>query len=75
MICFMDLELCINVCVCALQLLATLVIQYERMKGVQSSGVMLIYWLLALLCATVTFRTKILQALDQVGSWISIVVI
>ncbi|KAE8283707.1 Multidrug resistance-associated protein 1 [Larimichthys crocea] len=46
-------------------LLATLLIHYERMKGVQSSGVMLIYWLLALLCATVTFRSKILQALDQ----------
>ncbi|CAK6969621.1 multidrug resistance-associated protein 1 [Scomber scombrus] len=46
-------------------LLATLLIQYERMKGVQSSGVMLIYWLLALVCATVTFRSKILQALDQ----------
>uniref|UniRef100_A0A8C9ZRY3 Multidrug resistance-associated protein 1 n=1 Tax=Sander lucioperca TaxID=283035 RepID=A0A8C9ZRY3_SANLU len=46
-------------------LLATLVIQYERMKGVQSSGVMLMYWLLALLCATVAFRSKIFQALDQ----------
>nr|XP_019958522.1 PREDICTED: multidrug resistance-associated protein 1-like isoform X1 [Paralichthys olivaceus] len=46
-------------------LLATLLIQYERIKGVQSSGVLLIYWLLALLCATVTFRSKILQALDQ----------
>uniref|UniRef100_A0A7N8WWT3 Multidrug resistance-associated protein 1 n=1 Tax=Mastacembelus armatus TaxID=205130 RepID=A0A7N8WWT3_9TELE len=46
-------------------LLATLLIQYERLKGVQSSGVMLIFWLLALLCATVTFRSKILQALDQ----------
>ena len=52
--------------VCLLQLLATLLIQYERMKGVQSSGVMLIYWLLALLCATVTFRSKILKALNQV---------
>ncbi|KAM9744789.1 multidrug resistance-associated protein 1 isoform 1-T1 [Menidia menidia] len=46
-------------------LLAALLIQYERMKGVQSSGVMLIYWLLALICATVTFRSKIIQALDQ----------
>ncbi|XP_010773798.1 multidrug resistance-associated protein 1-like, partial [Notothenia coriiceps] len=46
-------------------LLATLLIQYERMKGVQSCGVLLIYWLLALLCATVTFRSKILQALEQ----------
>uniref|UniRef100_G3N5J3 Multidrug resistance-associated protein 1 n=1 Tax=Gasterosteus aculeatus aculeatus TaxID=481459 RepID=G3N5J3_GASAC len=46
-------------------LLATLLIQYERMKGVQSSGVMLLYWLLALLCATVTFGSKISRALDQ----------
>ncbi|XP_076000227.1 multidrug resistance-associated protein 1 isoform X2 [Genypterus blacodes] len=46
-------------------LLATFLIQYERLKGVQSSGVMLIFWLLALLCATVTFRSKILQALAQ----------
>ncbi|XP_051242789.1 multidrug resistance-associated protein 1 isoform X4 [Dicentrarchus labrax] len=49
-------------------LLATMLIQYERMKGVQSSGVMLIYWLLALLCATVTFRSKILQAQDQLSA-------
>uniref|UniRef100_A0A8C4ECR4 Multidrug resistance-associated protein 1 n=1 Tax=Dicentrarchus labrax TaxID=13489 RepID=A0A8C4ECR4_DICLA len=49
-------------------LLATMLIQYERMKGVQSSGVMLIYWLLALLCATVTFRSKILQ-LSAVYVW------
>ncbi|KAM9784084.1 multidrug resistance-associated protein 1 [Syngnathus typhle] len=46
-------------------LLATLVIQYERLKGVQSSGVLLFFWLLALICATITFRSKILQALDQ----------
>ncbi|KAF4093148.1 hypothetical protein AMELA_G00028850 [Ameiurus melas] len=46
-------------------LLATFFIQYERMKGVQSSGVMLNFWLVALVCATVTFRSKILQALDE----------
>uniref|UniRef100_A0A669BLK1 Multidrug resistance-associated protein 1 n=1 Tax=Oreochromis niloticus TaxID=8128 RepID=A0A669BLK1_ORENI len=46
-------------------LLAVMLIHYERMKGAQSSGVMLIYWLLALLCATVTFRSKIFQALEQ----------
>ncbi|XP_054614670.1 multidrug resistance-associated protein 1 [Dunckerocampus dactyliophorus] len=46
-------------------LLATLLIQYERMKGVQSSGVLLVFWLLALICATITFRSKVLQALDQ----------
>uniref|UniRef100_A0A3B3IJ80 Multidrug resistance-associated protein 1 n=1 Tax=Oryzias latipes TaxID=8090 RepID=A0A3B3IJ80_ORYLA len=53
-------------------LLATLLVQYERMKGVQSSGIMLIFWLLALLCASVTFRSKILQAQDQpeaVSGW------
>uniref|UniRef100_A0A9J7YMS9 Multidrug resistance-associated protein 1 n=1 Tax=Cyprinus carpio carpio TaxID=630221 RepID=A0A9J7YMS9_CYPCA len=42
-------------------LLATFLIQYERMKGVQSSGVMLNFWLVALVCATVTFRSKILH--------------
>uniref|UniRef100_A0AAX7UL15 Multidrug resistance-associated protein 1 n=1 Tax=Astatotilapia calliptera TaxID=8154 RepID=A0AAX7UL15_ASTCA len=47
-------------------LLAVMLIHYERMKGAQSSGVMLIYWLLALLCATVTFRSKVFQALEQV---------
>uniref|UniRef100_A0A669E2C3 Multidrug resistance-associated protein 1 n=1 Tax=Oreochromis niloticus TaxID=8128 RepID=A0A669E2C3_ORENI len=49
-------------------LLAVMLIHYERMKGAQSSGVMLIYWLLALLCATVTFRSKIFQALEQVST-------
>ncbi|KAJ3588064.1 hypothetical protein NHX12_011658, partial [Muraenolepis orangiensis] len=46
-------------------LLATMLIQYERMKGVQSSGVMLNFWLVATLCATITFRSKVIQALDQ----------
>ncbi|XP_072298433.1 multidrug resistance-associated protein 1 [Eucyclogobius newberryi] len=46
-------------------LLSCLLVQYERMKGVQSSGVLLIFWLLALLCATVSFRSKVLQALEQ----------
>lgn len=64
---FTDVFCVLNVFdVCVLQLLATFLIQYERMKGTQSSGVMLIFWLLALLCSTITFRSKILQALDQV---------
>ncbi|KAL0992607.1 hypothetical protein UPYG_G00095650 [Umbra pygmaea] len=46
-------------------LLATLLMQYERLKGVQSSGVMLNFWLVAVLCATVTFRSKIIQAINQ----------
>uniref|UniRef100_A0AAX7VJX5 ATP-binding cassette, sub-family C (CFTR/MRP), member 3 n=1 Tax=Astatotilapia calliptera TaxID=8154 RepID=A0AAX7VJX5_ASTCA len=44
-------------------LLATFLIQFERLRGVQSSGVLFIFWLLCLLCATVPFRSKILQAL------------
>uniref|UniRef100_A0A673HZR5 Multidrug resistance-associated protein 1 n=1 Tax=Sinocyclocheilus rhinocerous TaxID=307959 RepID=A0A673HZR5_9TELE len=48
-------------------LLATFLIQYERMKGVQSSGVMLNFWLIAIVCATVTFRSKILHALNEVN--------
>uniref|UniRef100_A0A8C0HFM2 Multidrug resistance-associated protein 1 n=1 Tax=Chelonoidis abingdonii TaxID=106734 RepID=A0A8C0HFM2_CHEAB len=47
-------------------LLATFLIQFERMKGVQSSGVMLIFWFTALLCATIIFRSKILHALKLV---------
>ncbi|XP_052375770.1 multidrug resistance-associated protein 1 [Oncorhynchus keta] len=46
-------------------LLATLLTQYERLKGVQSSGVMLNFWLVAVLCASVTFRSKIIQALNE----------
>ncbi|XP_062999456.1 multidrug resistance-associated protein 1-like [Elgaria multicarinata webbii] len=43
-------------------LLATFLIQYERIKGVQSSGVMLLFWIIALLCAIITFRSKIMHA-------------
>ncbi|KAM4697381.1 multidrug resistance-associated protein 1-like isoform 2-T2 [Rhinophrynus dorsalis] len=45
-------------------LLATFLIQYERMKGVQSSGVMLNFWIVALLCAIIIFRSKVLHALN-----------
>ncbi|KAM9779656.1 multidrug resistance-associated protein 1-like [Neosynchiropus ocellatus] len=45
-------------------LLATFLIQYERMKGVQSSGVMLIFWLVATTCATAAFASKVQQAED-----------
>ncbi|KAK3559875.1 hypothetical protein QTP86_026191, partial [Hemibagrus guttatus] len=43
-------------------LLATFLIQYERLKGVQSSGVLFIFWMISVLCAIVPFRSKILQA-------------
>nr|XP_028561207.1 multidrug resistance-associated protein 1-like isoform X1 [Podarcis muralis] len=52
-------------------LLATFLIQYERMKGAQSSGVMLLFWLIALLCATVTFRSKIMHA-SSTGSEVDV---
>ncbi|XP_048187708.1 multidrug resistance-associated protein 1 [Perognathus longimembris pacificus] len=46
-------------------LLATFLIQLERRKGVQSSGIMLIFWLVALLCAVVILRSKIMAALQK----------
>ncbi|KAJ8363811.1 hypothetical protein SKAU_G00126420 [Synaphobranchus kaupii] len=42
-------------------LLATMLIQYERLRGVQSSGVLFIFWFLSVLCAIVPFRSKIIQ--------------
>uniref|UniRef100_A0A8C3AES5 ATP-binding cassette, sub-family C (CFTR/MRP), member 3 n=1 Tax=Cyclopterus lumpus TaxID=8103 RepID=A0A8C3AES5_CYCLU len=42
-------------------LLATFLIQFERLRGVQSSGVLFIFWFLSVLCAVVPFRSKILQ--------------
>uniref|UniRef100_G1PKB7 Multidrug resistance-associated protein 1 n=1 Tax=Myotis lucifugus TaxID=59463 RepID=G1PKB7_MYOLU len=46
-------------------LLATFLIQLERRKGIQSSGIMLTYWLIALLCALVILRSKIMTALKE----------
>ncbi|KAG7506621.1 canalicular multispecific organic anion transporter 2 isoform X1 [Solea senegalensis] len=46
-------------------LLATFLIQYERLRGVQSSGILFIFWFLSVLCAIVPFRSKILQASSQ----------
>ncbi|XP_036936900.1 canalicular multispecific organic anion transporter 2 isoform X2 [Acanthopagrus latus] len=43
-------------------LLATFLIQFERLRGVQSSGVLFIFWFLSVLCSIVPFRSKILQA-------------
>uniref|UniRef100_A0AAZ3QFQ6 ATP-binding cassette, sub-family C (CFTR/MRP), member 3 n=1 Tax=Oncorhynchus tshawytscha TaxID=74940 RepID=A0AAZ3QFQ6_ONCTS len=43
-------------------LLALFLIQFERLRGVQSSGILFIFWFLSVLCAIVPFRSKILQA-------------
>uniref|UniRef100_A0A671LL09 Canalicular multispecific organic anion transporter 2-like n=1 Tax=Sinocyclocheilus anshuiensis TaxID=1608454 RepID=A0A671LL09_9TELE len=43
-------------------LLATFLIQFERLKGVQSSGVLFIFWTISVLCAIVPFRSKIMNA-------------
>ncbi|XP_040924346.1 ATP-binding cassette sub-family C member 3 isoform X5 [Betta splendens] len=48
-------------------LLATFLIQLERLRGVQSSGVLFIFWFLSVLFAIVPFRSKILQASSQSG--------
>ncbi|KAL1780294.1 canalicular multispecific organic anion transporter 2 [Sigmodon hispidus] len=46
-------------------LLATLLIQYERLRGVQSSGVLIIFWLLCVICAIIPFRSKILSVMAE----------
>ncbi|KAJ8413727.1 hypothetical protein AAFF_G00082340 [Aldrovandia affinis] len=46
-------------------LLATFLIQYERLRGVQSSGILFIFWFVSVLCAIVPFRSKIIQANDK----------
>ncbi|XP_054441471.1 ATP-binding cassette sub-family C member 3 [Pteronotus mesoamericanus] len=46
-------------------LLATLLIQYERLRGVQSSGVLIIFWFLCVVCAVIPFRSKILSAVAK----------
>uniref|UniRef100_A0A8C4MFN1 Multidrug resistance-associated protein 1 n=1 Tax=Equus asinus asinus TaxID=83772 RepID=A0A8C4MFN1_EQUAS len=46
-------------------LLATLLIQYERLRGVQSSGVLIIFWFLCMVCGIIPFRSKILSVLAK----------
>ncbi|XP_010073713.1 PREDICTED: canalicular multispecific organic anion transporter 2-like, partial [Pterocles gutturalis] len=46
-------------------LLATLLIQYERLRGVQSSGVLITFWFLSVLCAVGPFRSKIMTTTAQ----------
>ncbi|XP_074079822.1 ATP-binding cassette sub-family C member 3 isoform X2 [Macrotis lagotis] len=46
-------------------LLATLLIQYERLRGVRSSGILIIFWFLSCACAIVPFRSKILTVLTE----------
>ncbi|XP_008836595.1 canalicular multispecific organic anion transporter 2 isoform X1 [Nannospalax galili] len=46
-------------------LLATLLIQYERLRGVQSSGVLIVFWFLCVVCAIIPFRSKILSVMAE----------
>uniref|UniRef100_A0ACB8EKP6 Canalicular multispecific organic anion transporter 2 n=1 Tax=Sphaerodactylus townsendi TaxID=933632 RepID=A0ACB8EKP6_9SAUR len=46
-------------------LLAMLLIQYERLRGVQSSGVLVIFWFVSLLCALGPLRSKIINSSAQ----------
>ncbi|XP_069809503.1 ATP-binding cassette sub-family C member 3 isoform X2 [Dendropsophus ebraccatus] len=44
---------------------ATIIIQYERLRGVQSSGVLIVFWFLATLCAIVPFRSKVMSSVNK----------
>ncbi|XP_053309482.1 ATP-binding cassette sub-family C member 3 [Spea bombifrons] len=46
-------------------ILATLLIQYERLRGVQSSGVLIIFWFLSTLCAIIPFRSRIMVTVRE----------
>ncbi|XP_072415092.1 ATP-binding cassette sub-family C member 3 isoform X2 [Chiloscyllium punctatum] len=46
-------------------LLATFLIQYERLRGMQSSGVLFLFWLITLICAVIPFRSKILVTFNE----------
>lgn len=41
--------------------------QAERMMGIQSSGILLIYWLLSFVAAAVMFSSKVQHALERVS--------
>uniref|UniRef100_UPI00398E4C36 multidrug resistance-associated protein 1 n=1 Tax=Pristiophorus japonicus TaxID=55135 RepID=UPI00398E4C36 len=46
-------------------LVAVFLIQYERLKGVQSSAILLIFWFITLLCAIPILRSKIMNSIHQ----------
>ncbi|NXG80702.1 MRP1 protein, partial [Baryphthengus martii] len=46
-------------------ILAMFLTQVERMMGIQSSGVLLIYWLLSFMAAAVMFSSKVQHALER----------
>ncbi|KFV46443.1 Multidrug resistance-associated protein 1, partial [Tyto alba] len=46
-------------------ILAMFLTQAERMMGIQSSGVLLIYWLLSFMAAVVIFSSKVQHALER----------
>lgn len=44
---------------------ATILFQYERLRGVQSSGVLIVFWFLAILCGIVPFRSKVMSSVSE----------
>ncbi|XP_075701953.1 ATP-binding cassette sub-family C member 3 [Rhinoderma darwinii] len=46
-------------------IVATILIQYERLRGVQSSGVLIIFWFLSTLCAIIPFRSKVMSSVRE----------
>ncbi|XP_072916624.1 multidrug resistance-associated protein 1 [Hemitrygon akajei] len=46
-------------------LVAVFLVQYERLKGLQSSAVLLLFWLLTLVCAIPKLRSNIMASIYQ----------
>uniref|UniRef100_A0A8C5WMM8 ABC-type glutathione-S-conjugate transporter n=1 Tax=Leptobrachium leishanense TaxID=445787 RepID=A0A8C5WMM8_9ANUR len=44
---------------------ATLLMQYERLRGVQSSGILVVFWFLSTLCAIIPFRSNIIVTVKE----------
>ena len=52
--------------ICLFQIVVFLIIQIERVKGVQSSWMLFVFWCILALCGIVEFISKIYTALEQV---------
>ncbi|XP_063312149.1 ATP-binding cassette sub-family C member 3 [Pelobates fuscus] len=46
-------------------IMAAILMQYERLRGVQSSGVLIIFWFLSIICAIIPFRSKIIVTVKE----------
>lgn len=56
------------------QVLAVVIIQVERMKGIRSSFLLFLFWALLVLCSFVPLKVDIEQIIDQVSIYLDFVV-